>query len=67
VTCIAVVDLFFKCIQKQFMIFLFSQEGWRLEHENPQDPQSPIVLKGIVYNEMKGVFVSFMTCLLSHA
>ncbi|KAF9171369.1 Mitochondrial presequence protease [Mortierella sp. AD011] len=32
----------------------FKQEGWRLEHENPNDPSSPIVFKGIVYNEMKG-------------
>ncbi|KAK3805926.1 MAG: peptidase M16C associated-domain-containing protein [Benniella sp.] len=32
----------------------FKQEGWRLEHENPNDKNSPIVFKGIVYNEMKG-------------
>ncbi|KAF9179031.1 Mitochondrial presequence protease [Haplosporangium sp. Z 11] len=32
----------------------FKQEGWRLEHENPNDKSSPIVFKGIVYNEMKG-------------
>ncbi|KAI7819328.1 peptidase M16C associated-domain-containing protein [Gamsiella multidivaricata] len=32
----------------------FKQEGWRLEHENPNDKDSPIVFKGIVYNEMKG-------------
>ncbi|KAG0245482.1 Mitochondrial presequence protease [Actinomortierella wolfii] len=32
----------------------FKQEGWRLEHENPHDKSSPIVFKGIVYNEMKG-------------
>ncbi|KAJ3111086.1 Presequence protease, mitochondrial [Phlyctochytrium bullatum] len=34
----------------------FRQEGWRLEHEDPKDPSSPIVFKGVVYNEMKGVF-----------
>ncbi|XP_053386243.1 presequence protease, mitochondrial-like [Mercenaria mercenaria] len=34
----------------------FSQEGWRLEHENLQDDNSPINFKGVVYNEMKGVF-----------
>ncbi|KAJ3410731.1 Presequence protease, mitochondrial [Chytridiales sp. JEL 0842] len=34
----------------------FKQEGWRLEHENPTDPKTPIVFKGVVYNEMKGVF-----------
>eukprot|EP00842_Homolaphlyctis_polyrhiza_P003073 jgi/Hompol1/3767/HPOL_003346-RA len=32
----------------------FMQEGWRLEHENPSDTTSPIVFKGVVYNEMKG-------------
>lgn len=34
----------------------FSQEGWRLEHENPQDNSTPLMFKGVVYNEMKGVF-----------
>ena len=34
----------------------FQQEGWRLEHEIPTDPKSPIVFKGVVYNEMKGAF-----------
>lgn len=34
----------------------FRQEGWRLEHEDIYDPQSPIIFKGVVYNEMKGVF-----------
>ncbi|KAJ8299021.1 hypothetical protein KUTeg_023081 [Tegillarca granosa] len=37
---------------------LMSISGWRLEHENPQDPNSPLVFKGVVYNEMKGVFSS---------
>ncbi|KAG4301115.1 hypothetical protein PCK1_002814 [Pneumocystis canis] len=32
----------------------FLQEGWRLENEDIKDPQSPIVYKGVVYNEMKG-------------
>lgn len=36
----------------------FRQEGWRLEHEDVNDSQSPIVLKGVVFNEMKGAFVS---------
>ncbi|XP_060592348.1 presequence protease, mitochondrial-like, partial [Ruditapes philippinarum] len=36
----------------------FNQEGWRLEHENIQDKDSPINFKGVVYNEMKGVFSS---------
>lgn len=39
--------------------FLFSrQEGWRLENENPTDANSPLVFKGVVFNEMKGAFVS---------
>lgn len=32
----------------------FSQEGWRLENEDPNDPNSPLVYKGVVFNEMKG-------------
>lgn len=32
----------------------FLQEGWRLEHKDPQDITSPIEFKGVVYNEMKG-------------
>ncbi|XP_042221430.1 presequence protease, mitochondrial-like isoform X2 [Homarus americanus] len=34
----------------------FLQEGWRLEHRDPRDRSSPIVFKGVVFNEMKGVF-----------
>ncbi|XP_041378980.1 LOW QUALITY PROTEIN: presequence protease, mitochondrial-like [Gigantopelta aegis] len=34
----------------------FHQEGWRLEHESPNDKNSPLVFKGVVFNEMKGVF-----------
>lgn len=34
------------------------QEGWRLENENPADPNTPLVFKGVVFNEMKGAFVS---------
>jgi presequence protease len=33
----------------------FRQEGWRLEHADPKDASTPINLKGIVFNEMKGV------------
>lgn len=36
----------------------FRQEGWRLEHEVPDNKQTPIVIRGVVYNEMKGVFSS---------
>lgn len=38
----------------------FLQEGWRLEHSNVHDAQSDLVFKGVVFNEMKGVFVSFV-------
>jgi Zn-dependent M16 (insulinase) family peptidase len=36
----------------------FRQEGWRLEHEDPTEANSPIIFKGVVFNEMKGVFTS---------
>uniref|UniRef100_A0A8C4PXV8 Pitrilysin metalloproteinase 1 n=1 Tax=Eptatretus burgeri TaxID=7764 RepID=A0A8C4PXV8_EPTBU len=36
----------------------FWQEGWRLEHMKTEDPTSPIVFKGVVFNEMKGAFSS---------
>lgn len=32
----------------------FAQEGHRLEFEDPQDPTSGLVYRGVVYNEMKG-------------
>ncbi|XP_019848663.1 PREDICTED: presequence protease, mitochondrial-like isoform X1 [Amphimedon queenslandica] len=34
----------------------FHQEGWRLEHEDPNDRNTPLVFKGVVFNEMKGMF-----------
>ncbi|OAF68913.1 Mitochondrial presequence protease [Intoshia linei] len=34
----------------------FRQEGWRLTHENAESDSSDIIIKGVVYNEMKGVF-----------
>ncbi|XP_023305859.2 presequence protease, mitochondrial [Lucilia cuprina] len=34
----------------------FLQEGWRLEHSNLKDKESEYVIKGVVYNEMKGAF-----------
>ncbi|XP_022201807.2 presequence protease, mitochondrial [Nilaparvata lugens] len=34
----------------------FLQEGWRLENETIDDPNSPIIFKGVVFNEMKGAF-----------
>lgn len=36
----------------------FAQEGWRLEPADLDDPDSPLVFKGVVYNEMKGVLSS---------
>lgn len=44
--------VFFPCLREQD----FWQEGWRLENENPTDPDSPLVFKGVVFNEMKGAF-----------
>ncbi|CAF97768.1 unnamed protein product [Tetraodon nigroviridis] len=46
--------VFFPCLREQD----FRQEGWRLENENPSDPNSPLVFKGVVFNEMKGAFVN---------
>ncbi|XP_057400410.1 presequence protease, mitochondrial isoform X3 [Balaenoptera acutorostrata] len=43
---------FFPCLRE----LDFCQEGWRLEHEDPSDPQTPLVFKGVVFNEMKGAF-----------
>ncbi|XP_059953540.1 presequence protease, mitochondrial isoform X1 [Mesoplodon densirostris] len=43
---------FFPCLRE----LDFCQEGWRLEHEDPNDPQTPLVFKGVVFNEMKGAF-----------
>ncbi|XP_019768924.2 presequence protease, mitochondrial [Dendroctonus ponderosae] len=34
----------------------FMQEGWRLENRDAKDPKSELMIKGVVYNEMKGVF-----------
>ncbi len=32
----------------------FAQEGHRLEFESPEDKSTPLVYRGVVYNEMKG-------------
>ncbi|XP_017093928.2 presequence protease, mitochondrial [Drosophila bipectinata] len=34
----------------------FLQEGWRLENKDLKDRKSELVIKGVVYNEMKGAF-----------
>lgn len=36
----------------------FMQEGWRLENEDLDDPKSPLMFKGVVYNEMKGQYAN---------
>jgi Zn-dependent M16 (insulinase) family peptidase len=36
----------------------FLQEGHRLEFLKPNDPNSPLIFKGIVFNEMKGAMAS---------
>ena len=36
----------------------FAQEGHRVEFENTDDPNSPLVFKGVVFNEMKGAMSS---------
>lgn len=36
----------------------FAQEGWRLEFSEPDNPESQLTFKGVVYNEMKGVLSS---------
>jgi len=36
----------------------FLQEGWRLEFQQPEDPATPLLLRGVVYNEMKAAMSS---------
>ena len=36
----------------------FAQEGHRVEFAQPDDPQSDLVYKGVVFNEMKGAMSS---------
>jgi Zn-dependent M16 (insulinase) family peptidase len=36
----------------------FLQEGHRLDFVEPQNPESPLQFKGVVYNEMKGAMAS---------
>ena len=36
----------------------FRQEGHRLEFATPDDPTTPLTIKGVVYNEMKGAMAS---------
>jgi Zn-dependent M16 (insulinase) family peptidase len=39
----------------------FSQEGWRLEPRDLDDPASPLQIKGVVFNEVKGLLTSAST------
>lgn len=41
----------------------FAQEGHRLEFEQPDDSSSPLVYKGVVFNEMKGAMSSVTSTL----
>ena len=38
----------------QLKLLSFLQEGHRLEFSDPKNPKSPLEIKGIVFNEMKG-------------
>ncbi|KAM5235046.1 presequence protease, mitochondrial [Ctenodactylus gundi] len=53
---------FFPCLRE----LDFWYEGWRLEHENPSDPNSPLIFKGVVFNEMKGVFTDNESIFAQH-
>jgi Zn-dependent M16 (insulinase) family peptidase len=44
----------------------FMQEGYHLEFADPEDPDSPLVIKGIVYNEMKGAYSDLDTLIQRH-
>ncbi|OEY67136.1 insulinase family protein [Marinobacter sp. X15-166B] len=44
----------------------FAQEGHRLEFETPDDPQTPLVYRGVVYNEMKGAMSAPTSQLWQH-
>lgn len=41
----------------------FAQEGHRIEFEEPQNADSPLVFKGVVFNEMKGAMSSVTSTL----
>ena len=45
----------------------FSQEGHRVEFAEPDDPESDLVFKGVVYNEMKGAMSSPVSVLFQKA
>jgi len=41
----------------------FAQEGHRVEFEEPENPESDLVYKGVVFNEMKGAMSSTVSTL----
>nr|MDJ0878456.1 insulinase family protein [Halieaceae bacterium] len=41
----------------------FAQEGHRVEFEEPDNPDSPLTFKGVVFNEMKGAMSSVTSAL----
>jgi len=41
----------------------FAQEGHRVEFEEPDNPDTPLVFKGVVFNEMKGAMSSVSSTL----
>lgn len=43
-------------LQPNLAIQDFMQEGWRLENETIEDAESPLIFKGVVFNEMKGQY-----------
>ena len=43
----------------------FAQEGHRVEFSEPQNPDSDLVFKGVVFNEMKGAMSSISSTLWS--
>ena len=46
--------VFFPCLD----VLDFSQEGHRVEFEDADNPDTPLVYKGVVFNEMKGAMSS---------
>ena len=54
---ILMLSISFNSYHVENVRFVCRQEGWRLEHQDPRDPSSEIIFKGIVFNEMKGFFV----------
>lgn len=45
----------------------FRQEGWRLEPEDLANPDSPVIFKGVVFNEMKGAMSTPESLFVHHA